>query len=231
MPATLPILVRCTAVRDFARITEIGIQLYPEEKPWPSKTLQSQLDHFARGQLCAVDPATDRVLGYAASLIIDWEDYGHNHTWTEVTDGGTFRTHDPTGRTLYGADVMVDPAAQGRGIGKAFYKARRQLCFDLNLRRIRAMSRLRGYHLHHQELSPAEYAAKVVAGELMDATLTFQLRQGFKVLDVVGGYLRKDPESMGFAAVIEWINDDYRPLADRHPEESRQSTAPDGGFN
>lgn len=214
------IRIRHLAVRDFARITEIGKVLYPEEKPWRAKTFQSQLDHFARGQMVAVDGETDHVVGYAASLIIVWEDYGHGHTWNEVTGNGTFKTHDPTGRTLYGADVMVDPGVQGKGVGKAFYAARRQLAVDLNLRRIRAMARLRGYHMHHQSLSPKDYAAKVVTGELADATLTFQLRQGFKVLDVVPGYLRNDPESMGFAAVIEWLNDDYAPLKDRHPEKS-----------
>ncbi len=210
--------IRCVAVRDFPRISEIGQALYPREKPWRAQTLQSQLDEFARGQLVAVEVGSRLVVGYAASLIIDWEDYGHYHTWNQVTAGGTFRTHDPTGRTLYGADLMVDPACQGRGIGKAFYAARRQMCIDLNLRRIRAMARLRGYHEHYETLTPTEYVDEVVADRLRDATLTFQLRQGFEVVDVVPGYLTQDPESMGFAAVIEWINEQYLPLADIHPD-------------
>ena len=211
------IRVRHLAVRDFPRIREIGIALYPLEKPWSDAFLQSQLDHFARGQMVAVEAESDHVVGYAASLIIAWEDYGHGHTWAEVTGGGSFRTHDPTGRTLYGADVMVAPEAQGRGVGKQFYAARRQLTVDLNLRRIRAMARIRGYHQHHDTLSPKDYVAKVVAGELGDATLSFQLKQGFKVLDVVPGYLRNDPESLGYAAVIEWVNEQYTPIADVHP--------------
>ena len=44
-------------------------------------------------------------------------------------------------------------------------------------------------------------------GEIGDPTLSFQLRQGFHVLAVVQGYLRNDPESLGYAAVIEWINE------------------------
>lgn len=216
-PPTDPIAIRHLAVRDFTRIREIGKALYPKEKPWRPHTLQSQLDHFARGQMVAVESDTDRVVGYAASLIIVWEDYGHGHTWREITANGSFATHDPTGRTLYGADVMVDPVCQGQGIGKLFYAARRQLAVDLNLRRIRAMARMRGYHQHHLTLTPRQYADQVIAGELRDATLSFQLKQGFKVLDVVSGYLKNDPESLGHAAVIEWINDDYSPLKDRHP--------------
>ncbi|MBI1941235.1 MAG: hypothetical protein HYS33_06980, partial [Acidobacteria bacterium] len=45
-----------------------------------------------------------------------------------------------------------------------------------------------------------------VRGELRDATLSFQLKQGFHVLAVASGYLFHDPESSGYAAVIEWLN-------------------------
>jgi hypothetical protein len=45
-------------------------------------------------------------------------------------------------------------------------------------------------------------------GSIFDATLSFQLRRGFRVLAVVGGYLKNDPESLGYAAVIEWQNPD-----------------------
>jgi hypothetical protein len=39
-----------------------------------------------------------------------------------------------------------------------------------------------------------------------DPTLAFQLGQGFRVLGVVPHYLEAGPESLGFAAVIEWLN-------------------------
>ncbi|MEO8090877.1 MAG: hypothetical protein ABI703_11310, partial [Gemmatimonadales bacterium] len=54
--------------------------------------------------------------------------------------------------------------------------------------------------------SPEDYVARVAQGELVDPTLSFQLRQGFRVLAVVRDYLRHDPESAGHAAVIEWRN-------------------------
>jgi len=46
----------------------------------------------------------------------------------------------------------------------------------------------------------------VERGELRDPTLSFQLARGFTVIGVVSGYLRFDPESLGWAAVIEWRN-------------------------
>jgi len=73
--------------------------------------------------------------------------------------------------------------------------------------RIRAGARLRGYHTHAGRMDAVEYATRVVRGEISDPTLSFQLRRGFRVLAVVEGYLRHDPESLGYAAVIEWINE------------------------
>ena len=49
---------------------------------------------------------------------------------------------------------------------------------------------------------------RVVAGELADPTLSFQLSRGFVVIGVAHNYLRHDPESLGHAAVIEWLNPD-----------------------
>jgi GNAT superfamily N-acetyltransferase len=149
----------------------------------------------------------ENVVGMAASLIVSWDDYEFDTTWRDFTAGGTFTNHDPTrGRTLYGAEVMVDPARQGQGIGSALYAARRTLTIRLNLRRIRAGARLRGYHRVAAHMTPAEYVAKIELGELTDPTLSFQLKHGFRIIAVVAGYLADDPESLGHAAVIEWLN-------------------------
>ena len=118
-----------------------------------------------------------------------------------------FTNHDPEyGRTLYGAEVMALPSAQGRGIGTALYKARREVVERLGLLRIRAGSRLRGYGTYAKELTPEAYVLRVVRNELFDPTLSFQLRRGFHVIDVVGRYLRHDEESLGYAATIQWLN-------------------------
>ncbi|HEX9427969.1 MAG TPA: hypothetical protein VGA64_09280, partial [Candidatus Polarisedimenticolia bacterium] len=102
--------------------------------------------------------------------------------------------------------VMVDPDLHGHGIGSRLYEARRDLVRRKHLRRIRAGARLRGYHLHADRMSAEEYAFRVAQGVLWDPTVSFQLRHGFHILAVVPGYLRHDRESLGFAAVIEWMN-------------------------
>ena len=124
-----------------------------------------------------------------------------------------FTNHDPVhGRTLYGAEVMVLPNRRRLGIGKALYAARRVLVEQLGLLRIRAGARLRGYHRYADRMTAEEYTAAVARGEVEDPTLTFQLKQGFTVLAVVSGYLRHDPESLGWAAIIEWLNPNVVPV-------------------
>lgn len=206
---------------------ELCRRVYPSAPPWTAAQLESHLAVFPEGQFVVVESATGRVAGLASSLVVHWDDYAFDAAWREWTAGGLFTNHDPAGgRTLYGAEVMVDPAMQRRGIGRWLYAARRDLVRRLGLRRIRAGARLRGYHRHAGRFTPERYVAAVVRGELRDATLSFQLREGFEVVGVVGGYLRNDPESLGFAAVIEWLNPEIaRPedSAGRDPRYARRA--------
>jgi NAD(P)-dependent dehydrogenase (short-subunit alcohol dehydrogenase family) len=114
---------------------------------------------------------------------------------------------------LAGQVVVVSGGT--RGIGKAIYAARLELAERLGLWRIRAGARLRGYHRHAHRLTARAYTERVVQGTLTDATLSFQLHQGFHVLGVVPNYLAHDPESLGWAAVIEWRNPAFSPPPDR----------------
>jgi GNAT superfamily N-acetyltransferase len=201
------IIVRHTLPGDFAGIIRVCGQVYPNSAPWTTEMLSSHLEVFPEGQFVAIDRATGSVVGMSASLIVLWDDYSLETSWRDFTEHGTFRNHDPErGRTLYGAEVMVSPANQGRGIGKKLYRARRELTERLGLLRIRAGARLRGYHRYASVMDAESYVREVIAGRLKDPTLSFQLGQGFQVLAVVMGYLRHDPESLGHAAVIEWIN-------------------------
>ena len=211
------VLVRQTTPADFAGIIELARRIYPHSPPWSERQLASHRAVFPEGQFVAVDQEDGRVVGMAASLIVLWDDYEISASWRDFTAGGTFTNHDPErGRTLYGAEVMTDAAIQGRGVGTLLYSARRALAERRGLLRIRAGARICGYHRHAASLSPEEYVERVVRGEVRDPTLSFQLGRGFHVLDVVPGYLRHDPESLGWAAVIEWVNpavatpEDYR---------------------
>jgi GNAT superfamily N-acetyltransferase len=204
--ARAEIRVRNTEARDLTGISELTRAVYPESKPWSADQLWHHLDVFPEGQFVAMTP-DEKVVGMAASLVIWWDDYDAKMNWCEFTSAGTFANHDPEhGRTLYGAEVMVHPDFQRRGIGKMLYAARRELAERMGLLRIRAGARLRGYHAFAERMSADEYVKCVVREECADPTLSFQLRNGFHVLAVVSDYLRHDPESLGHAAIIEWLN-------------------------
>lgn len=208
MTQAAPSWVRATQPQDFLGIIALCREVYPGTAPWTEAQLASHLRAFPEGQLVAVS-SDGALIGMAASLIVLWDDYTFTTSWRDLTAAGTFDNHDPVrGRTLYGAEIMVHPAWQGRGVGKQLYAARETLARRLGLLRIRAGARLRGYREFVDSLSVEGYVLRVVRGELSDPTLTFQLRRGFRVLAVAPGYLAHDPESQGHAAVIEWLNPD-----------------------
>lgn len=178
----------------------------------------------------AVDSASGRVVGMAASLIVSWNEYDMQATWRDFTDHGMFTNHDPArGRTLYGAEIMVHPDLQGCGVGTRIYDARRTLAQRKGLLRIRAGARLRGYHRHADGMGAEEYAVRVGRGELWDPTVSFQIRRGFHILAVVPNYLRHDRESLGYAAVIEWLNPEVAKPEDWAGRDPRFAPVPPRG--
>ena len=198
------IFVRPTRRTDLDALEGIARRVYPAS-PWLVRDLLVQHERFPQGQLVAVDADTAEVVGMAASLRIRGADYGAGESYTRMTAGGTFRNHDPHGETLYGAEVMVDPRRRRQGIGVKLYEGRRQLARRLGVRRILAGARLPGYSRYADTLTAEQYVRGVVEGSLTDPTLSFQLRQGFRVMGVVPHYAREDQQSHGYAASIEWI--------------------------
>lgn len=201
-----PIVVRRTTPSDFPEIARLTTAVYPFSAPWYPDQLTSHVEQFAHGQFVAVDSRDGAVVGMCASLILRWEDYHPGASWAEFTDDGTFTNHDPEGETLYGAEIMVDPTRQRMGIGKKLYAARRDLARSLGLLRIRAGARPRGYHKYAHRMTIGEYARQVSAGRIKDPTISFQIREGFHIVEAIADYLPGDTESLGYSVTIEWLN-------------------------
>ena len=201
------IYIRSTHSRDIDPLLKLQAQVYPTIEPWRKDHLVQQLEMFPQGPLVAM--VDDQIIGCASSLVILWDEWADEHSWKEITASGTFNTHNTDGFTLYGAEVFVDPRVRGMRVGHELYEGRRQLCQDLNLRRIIACGRLPGYHAHADAMTAEQYAKKVLWGDFVDPVLSFQLREGFRYCGIMEGYIPEDQESCGHAALIVWLNTEY----------------------
>ncbi|MCB1309490.1 MAG: carbon-nitrogen hydrolase family protein, partial [Leptospiraceae bacterium] len=90
--------------------------------------------------------------------------------------------------------------------GRRLYDARKQLCEELNLRRIIAGGRIPLYHKYADRMTAQEYINRVKLGELRDPVLSFQLSNDFHVRKVLTNYIPEDAKSQSYATLLEWIN-------------------------
>ncbi len=211
--ADAEVIIRNTTPAHFDEVRELQRKVYPGLKPWSVEQLENHLKVFAEGQFVA--EMEGKIVGTASSFIILWDEYGPEHNWKEITGSGMFSTHNPEGKTLYGAEVCVDPDYRKKGIGQKIYQERRELCTRLNLKRIIAAGRLPNYHLFADKMDPHTYCLKVIWGDIYDPVLRFQLKQGFQFCDIVENYLHGDTQSLEFASLIVWLNPNYNPNFDK----------------
>lgn len=167
---------------------------------------ESHLRLFPEGQHVAL--LGDRVVGMSATLRVDM-DFDHpDHTFEAIVAGGYFTTHMPEGAWLYGGDMSTHPDVRRRGVASRLYSVRKVLIAELGLRGMVAGGMLPGYR-HYRTVLPVEaYVAQVARGDLIDPTLTAQLRNGFVARGVLRGYLH-DAELGDEAALIVWENPDF----------------------
>jgi predicted amidohydrolase/GNAT superfamily N-acetyltransferase len=201
------IRIRQMMPADILGVLDLQGRVFPESLRWTSEELGQHLSVFPEGQLVATNPE-GAIVGSASSLIIDWDDYAESAKWSAITGYGRFGTHNPLGKTLYGADMCVDPSVRRQGVGTMFYEARKQMVKDKGLKRLLTGGRVPGYAQLSKEMTPQEYVADVVRGRREDPTLSFQLANGLIVLDVVPEYL-DDLDSRGYATLLEWLNPEY----------------------
>jgi GNAT superfamily N-acetyltransferase len=142
-------------------------------------------------------------VGQGAGIYLDFDFDNPQHTIAEITGEHQCGNHDPNGEWYYGTDISVHPDYRGKGIGGLLYAARKDLVRRDGKRGIIAGASLPGYFHHKETMSATEYVDRVVAGELTDPTLSFQISNGFAVRGMLEGYL-EDQADDGWAALIVW---------------------------
>jgi GNAT superfamily N-acetyltransferase len=156
---------------------------------------------FPQGQHVAM--ADGRVIGQSSTFRVRSEYVFKQHTFHEIVGHGFFSEHDDEGEWLYGADMSVHPDFRGRRVSRMLYGARWEVIRRLGLRGIVAGGMLPGYNAYSQQMDVETYVAEVVAGRIVDATLTSQLRNGFTVRGILYDHIRAG-DMTGHASLLVW---------------------------
>jgi len=181
---------------------------YPENAYYTERFYEMQLAAFPEGQFLA--EVEGKIVGYATSIIVQLDDRTHPYTYEEITGAGTFSSHDPSGDTLYGADIAVHPGYRGMAVAGKLYEQRKRLLKRYNLRRMVAYGRIPGYNAVAGKMTAEEYVDKVVRGELKDSSLQAHLKAGYDVKRVLLDFLWDD-SSLNYSTWLEVANPDYQP--------------------
>lgn len=203
------IIIRNIEREDFDNIIALQNICFPNMSPWKLDQLESHVRTFPDGQMC-VELDGD-IIGSCSSLIVNFDEYLEQHTYSEITDKGYIRNHNPRGGNLYGMEVMVHPDFRRMKIGRRLYEARKRLAEQRNLKSIIVGGRIPGYHNYSDKLSPRAYAEEVLQQNIYDPVLTFQMMNGFTLKRIITNYLSDDVDSENFAALLEWNNIEYKP--------------------
>ena len=171
---------------------------------------QSDFEAYARvfpeGFFLCIDG--DRLAGQAGGICLDFDFDSPQHSIVEITGENQCGNHNPEGDWYYGTDIAVRPEYRRRGIGRQFYERRKNFVIEKGKKGIVAGGHMPGFVEHKHQLSAEEYVAKVSAGEIYDATLTFQIENGFEIRGVLENYI-DDEETDGWSALIVWQNPGY----------------------
>jgi len=168
----------------------------------------AHITRFPEGQFAVLN-AAGQVVACSTDFrtsAVDFNDF--EHRYIDAVANNWLSRHDPQGEWLYGADIGVLPAYRRRGIARRLYEARRNVIRSLHLRGHVAGGLLKGFSVYKAMMSVEEYVAKILAGELVDPTLSVQLRCGFTVHGIIHNYVH-DSACDGKAAFLVWYNPDY----------------------
>src|SRR3954466_9266643 len=110
----LKIELRKLTKQDYLDLRASMVKAYSEwdgASFWDESHISKLVEIFPEGQVCIM--VNGAVAGCALSLIVNYEQFGDNHTYAQITGNYTFSTHDANGGVLYGIDFFVHPDYRG----------------------------------------------------------------------------------------------------------------------
>ncbi len=171
---------------------------------WSLDQVKTLIKLFPEGQV--IIKVNNQLAGCALSIIVDSNKVDRRHTYKEITDSYTFKTHDENADTLYGIDLFIKPEFRGLRLGRRLYDYRKELCERLNLRGVAFGGRIPNYHKYSENITPKVYIEKVKKKEIHDPVLNFQISNDFHPSRILKNYLEGDKDSNEYAVLLEWDN-------------------------
>ena len=209
MTETLTIInSQLSMVEELEAVQRAAFPTLAEDEIITAEHYAAHITRFPEGQFAVLN-AAGQVVACSTDFrtsAVDFNDF--EHRYIDAVANNWLSRHDPQGEWLYGADIGVLPAYRRRGIARRLYEARRNVIRSLHLRGHVAGGLLKGFSAYKAMMSVEAYVAKILAGELVDPTLSVQLRCGFTVHGIIHNYVH-DSACDGKAAFLVWYNPDY----------------------
>ena len=207
------IKIRKLKKTDYDNVVSLQKKCFPGMKPWKKEQFESLINIFPDGQFCITH--NKKIIASSCTLMLNMNEYDETQSWREMTSSGYITNHNPNGRSLYGIEIMVDPAFRSMKLARRLYDKRKKLTKEKNLKRIVIAGRIPGYYRYAKKMSAREYVQKVIDKVFYDSVLTVQLANGFVLKRLIPNYLPHDKQSKGYATLLEWANVDYIPVSEK----------------
>lgn len=206
MPQSKAKLVIRPALASHARaISQLSAKVYGKANAFTQAEIRGQINNFPEGQFIA--EYEGKVVGHCSTLVVTSDQAFSPHSWMEITGGGFGRPPAEDGEILYGFEVCVDPDFRRWRIGERFYRKRRELCQNLELKGIAFGGRMPGYARRKRQYpDPKDYLDAVLEKRVRDTVIGFQINQGYEPKGILLDYLPSDRESGGNAVLMYWAN-------------------------